>query len=354
MYSPIGAGPSLPFFWQEAPGSGTMGFTHRPKEGTMRSARWSFTCTLIAWAALGPLAAFAKPPATAWQAALDMLPQEISTVVAVDLATLRKLPAFDTLLTTLLAKNPEIGTTLDSIKSKCGIEATRTLTTLVIGMTDQEKGAVVATVTGVNDEKVTACIIALANDKNLKVTAKRTGAIVEYGVAGEHEKTYLAWPAEGLVVMASDAKDLALLKSMLEGKDKLGKRPGLEAKLKTLNNGAAIWFFTDLAQDLSPGKKMLGAAGTAEVASTTLSISLTFSMETAQTATTFAQETNEQLRRMANQLPPQMAKLITTTKIVSAGKDVTLKGAFADKDLADLMTAILAGGVSGGGNADAK
>jgi hypothetical protein len=283
-----------------------------------------------------PVLARAQSASRSWTAAQGVLPADLTVVAGVNMNVVRKSQLFTTLFPALIASEADARQTLDTIKASCSIDVVTVVSDFVVAMDKSEKGAIYMALTGVDEKKVTSCLVAVgAKMANAKITAKRTGNIVEYSESGSKDKIYAGWIGTDVLVIALDPEDKALLERMMGGKG-VGKTGDMARNIKSVNTGAAVWAAVVQKEAMSGGT-MKGGYGSLDLAGGIMNLDGHMVMGSAKEASAAAAEANKQIAGAAGSLGPDMDKVIKAVKVSSAGDELVFKMSISEKDVMTLM-----------------
>lgn len=290
-----------------------------------------------------PVLARAQGASRSWTAAQGVLPADVTVVAGMNMSSVRKSQLFTTLFPALMSSEPEARQALDTIKASCGIDAVNVVNDLVIAMDKSEKGAIyLGLAAGVDEKKVTSCLVTVgAKLANAKITAKRTGNIVEYAEAGSKDKIYAGWIGSDVLVIALDPENKALLERMMGGK---GVKTGEIARgVKAVNTGAAFWAAV-VEKDSIGTATMKGGYGAVDLAGGLLTLDGHLIVGSAKEAAAAAAEANKQMAAASGSMGPDMDKILKAVKITSSGDELVFKMSISEKDVMSLMGMLMAGG----------
>jgi hypothetical protein len=278
--------------------------------------------------------------ARAWAEAKNALPAGPTILIGVNLDTIRTSELYKTFVPAFIEKENDMKEGLGLIKSKCSIDATAVVQGVVVAMDDREKGAIFVSLKGVDEAAALDCLgkVAAAKDSKVKVTAKKTGNIVEYTKSDEKEKFYLAWLGKDVVAIATDPTDQALLKKMLGGGGGLAKSPEFGKALGKVNTNAALWGVGVKAEDLGP-MKMKMAYGAADLAGGKISAEANIVGGSAKEVSDAAAAFNKDLEKAkkGGGVPPAMQGALNSVKITAASDVLVVTGQIAEKDVLNLL-----------------
>ena len=307
----------------------------------MRIRRSLFLAALLACTAI-PLIAQAGT-SKSWTAAAKVRPADTKMIVGVNVVTIRQSTIFNTLFPTLMASEKDAQQVLDVIKGSCGIDALTAITDATVAMTDGEKGGIFLALNGVDEKKLTTCMVTVGKKMaNATITAKRTGNVVEYSESGKSDKLYVGWIGADVLVIATDPQDRTLLDKWMGGKGALNA--DMARGVKGINAGAAMWVVAMEKTTISPTATSKGGYGSLDLAGGTLTLDGHMVLSSAKEASAAAVELNKQLAGMSGNMPPDVAKMMKSVKIAASGDEIVAKASVAEKDLLNLMGMLMGGG----------
>jgi len=255
----------------------------------------------------------------AWTAARKLIPAGMETVAGVNAATAHNSQLYQTLLPSLLAKNPDAAAQLDGIKTDCGIDVIGSIDSIAVGLDSSQKGTIVVAFRGTNRSKLEACAQKRAKAKQKTLAISSTGGLTKYSGLGEDGQLYMRWIGQDVVAIATspDDKDASLAATA-------GGVAGDRALhgLSAVNTGASVWAVSSKQADLPGdlGAKMTGMYGSANVASGTIAVDVHVAVDSPTSASTAATKAESELAPMRG--APGVADLLKTVKVTAAGNEI--------------------------------
>ena len=292
------------------------------------------------------LASSAHAESKSWAAAKAVLPGDLYVVAGGNITSIQKSAIYQTLVPALLQQEQDAKEGLEMVKTTCGIDVQTAITDAVVAMRENEKGLIVAAVTGVDEAKVTSCLQKIAEKeakdkgKNKKITAKTSGKIVEYSMEGESEKIYLAWLTSDVVAMATDPTDKSLLEKLIGGKGAVAKSGDMAKAIGKANTAAALWLTVAKKAPVGEGKTkatMKMAIGNVDVAAGVVSVNGEIVLSSSAEAKAFADQVKDQMTKNSASMPAEYQKLAKSIVISSSGESVTIKFSAPEKDILSLI-----------------
>lgn len=265
-----------------------------------------------------PLAAHAD--SRAWNAAKKLIPAGMETVGGLNAATAHNSQLYQSLLPSLLAKNPDAVAQLDGIKADCGIDVIGSIDSIAVGLDSSQKGTIVVAFRGVTRGTLEACAQKRAKAKQKVLAISSAGPLTKYSGLGDDGQLYMRWVSPDVVAIATspDDKDAALAATAggVAGDHTLH---GLGA----VNTSASVWAVSNkqapLPGDL--GAKMMGMYFSANVASGTIAVDLHVACESPKAASDAAAKADGELAPMRG-LTGGIGDLLKNVKISSAGNEI--------------------------------
>jgi len=286
----------------------------------------------------------------AWAAAQNVLPGSVTIVVGANVAALKGTTVFSQVVQPLINKERDAKEGIDLVKSSCNIDVTAAVTDIVVAIDPKENGAIFLGVTGVDEAKVTACLQAVAakKDAKAKITAARTGNVVEYSATGENDKLYVAWLAADVLVMATEPTDKKLLGKMIGGKGALGKSD-VGKSIKATNTSAVVWAAVKQKESLGKGNATMKMAyGAIDLKAGTVSADVHVVVDSAAAATKAVGEFNKAAVEMQKDpksagIPQELANVLKSLKVSNKGADLNVTASMSEKELLGLINQMMAG-----------
>jgi hypothetical protein len=272
----------------------------------------------------------------AWSAAKKVLPSGLQTVLGGNLAQLHASPLFQTLWTTLLAQNKDVGGGVGSVKDACGIDLADVIDSMVVGLDASEHASIIVALRNASRTDAEACLQKLAKGGGQKLTIGKDGALTKYddGKAA----VYLRWLDKTTLAFTSSPDDKDLLTTMTAGG--IAKDKAIAPAVAAVKGDAAMLVIMNQAQDLTPlNTKMSLAYGSATLASGKISVDAHLVVENAKAASAAAASANTQLAaaKASGQLPGQVDGLVKSAAIKSAGSEIVITASLPEQDALSLI-----------------
>ena len=177
--------------------------------------------------------------------ALDIMPEDTAIIGGMSVAKLTSSKLWEQFSPQLL-DNPEAKEGLGKLKDGCGIDLTKDLDSVVIGVNGNmdEKGMIVLVKGKFDEPKVTKCLITMAEKETppKKITAKTEGKISAYTEEGG-KTVYVGWAGSDtmVIVPAAFEGDKAALEAVLAGKSSAKNNKELASLMGKVDTGSTIW-----------------------------------------------------------------------------------------------------------------
>ncbi|HEY3802359.1 MAG TPA: hypothetical protein VGL61_07115 [Kofleriaceae bacterium] len=258
----------------------------------------------------------------AWTAAKKVIPANMEMVGGINAAAAHGSALYQTLLPMALAKAGGATAQFDEIKAACGIDVIDSIDSMVFAVdATEQNGTVVIAFKGVNRSKLEACAIKHAKSQQKTLTVSQAGALTKYsGVGDGGSDVYMRWLGSDVVALATkpDDKDASLAATS----GGVASDRGLHG-LKTVDKNASMWFVSNKQADMPGdlGGKMMGAYGSANVASGTVGIDVHIGVDSPQSATAAASKAEGEIAPMRGG-QGGLADLLRTLKVAAAGSEV--------------------------------
>jgi hypothetical protein len=281
-----------------------------------------------------PLAAHAE--SRAWTAAAKLLPPDMEVVMGANVAAIRSSALFQQLYPTMLSKlGTDASAHLDAFKNTCGLDPLQKLDSVVMAVDASQQGFAVVALKAASQKDLEACFqkATKADGKTLTITTE--SGVTKY--ATDKDTFYLRWLGKDTFAMSTTPDNKDSLTKMTAGGDKAMK--GVVGKMKT---NAAIWFVTNQSQDLSQfNAKMTRAYGSADFKAGNVSVDAHLVLD--QSADQIAAQANQQLAaiKQTGSVPATFKTVLNALTIKSAGQELVMTAAMPEKDLADLVSALM-------------
>lgn len=284
----------------------------------------------------------ARADSKAWTAAKKVLPANLAVVVGVNAAPLRASDLYKELLPLVAAKAGDVQAKLDEIKATCSIDPTQAADSVVVGVDDGGKGAIVVAMKGVGQKEIEGCLGKVAKAHSKALAISKEGALVRYHLDGEAKDLYLRWLGKDTFAIATqpDDKDAtnALTGGGLSGDKVMG------ATLAQTKTGATMWMALNKQQDLDQfHTKMTGLYGSADLKSGQVNVDVHVIVDSAAAAGDIAKQTTAMVPMLASsgKVPPSMSALVKSLVIKSIGKEVVASAHASEKDIIAIVQTFL-------------
>lgn len=334
-------------------------------------------------AAVAALSAVASADTKSWNAVKSMLPDNTNVVVGANLAALRGTSIYNSVMPTLLAREPDAKSAIELAKSVCMLDLHAAVVDATFAMGEDERGVVVIALDkSVDQKKFLDCATKLVARQHAlatvtppaplpesagglksagkkpdakanakadpkpapppppapKLVTKTTGRVTEYGLDNDPKRYYAAWLSADVVAFATDPDDKALLDKMLGGK---GPKGQLTTFLGKANPNSTVWLATTKPQPVPTGGTMKGAFGTVDAAKGNVNVDMSILLSSAKDAKAFVDQSLALIASAKGAIPPQFQKLVDALKLTSSNDAANMKLSAAEKDLVGLLTLAL-------------
>jgi len=324
--------------------------------------------------------AFTAGPAFAdsksWSTAKGLLPDNVNVVVGANVTALRATSLYQSIVPTLIAKEPGIQKAIDLAKSSCSIDLHTAIVDATFAMGDDERGVLVLALDkSIDQKRVLECMTKLVTaqmtpkvDVELKsapstgglkgaskkapptatdvakapapppapkVVAKTTGKVTEYGIDSDAKRLYVAWLAPDVVAIATDPDDKPLLDKMLAGK---GTKGTINTFLAKASSSSAVWLATTKPQPVPTGGTMKGGFGTVDTSRGNVSVNMSIVMASAKEAKNFVDQATQMIASSKSALPAQFVKLVDALKLAASGDAANMRLVATEKDVLGLLS----------------
>ena len=328
---------------------------------------------------LAATAASAHADSKSWASVKNMLPDSVNVIVGANVAALRGTSLYASVMPTLLAKQPDLKTAIETAKATCSLDLDKAIVDATFAMNDDERGIlVVAFDKSVDQKKTTDCLqkvvaaqnapkAELAKDKKApkaekvdltsgkaelkpekadpkaeksdvklaaKLVVKTTGKITEYGLEGDTKHVYVAWLANDVAAFATDFDDKALLEKMIAGKGTKGAINGL---LQKSGQASTVWLAATKAQPVPTGGTMKGAFGKIDATKGNVSMDISAVLSSAQEAKQLVDQSTALIASAKANVPQQFVKLVDALKLTAAQDTANVKLVATEKDLLPVL-----------------
>lgn len=269
----------------------------------------------------------------AWTTAKTKLPGGLVAVFGINVGAIKSSELYKQFVPMLEAKAGKAKDNLDKIKTTCNIDITGSIDSVVVGMTDDQKGVIVVALKGTTQKDLETCgqKVAKAEGKTLAIT--KDGAVTKYSGMGEDD-AYVRWFSKDSLAIAEDKDALNKLTGGGIAKDVLATDAG------KVNTNAAMWVAVNKTQDIEDLKgKMTGAYGTLDLKGGNLVVDAHIILDSPKTAAEGVKQGQTQLDQVkkSGQLPKQFAPMIDSIKLSANGAELVAKAQVAEADLASLI-----------------
>jgi hypothetical protein len=300
---------------------------------------------LIALSLITFFAGEAAAQSKSWTAARAVLPGDLMLVGGGNIATVQKTALYQQVVPGLIASEAEAGAVIGMAKSGCAIDVHALVGDVTMAVDEDEHALIVVSLRGTSQAKLLACFQKLARQHGHKgkVTARKTGRIVEYSMAGERDKVYAAWLAADVVAFSNVPDDKAVLAKMIGGK---GPKGTVAAALGNVNTGAAFWAVYGKAARIDTGMNLKVGYGNVELAGGKVLIDARIVLASAKEAADCVAKTNQEIAKAqaSGDIPAQLSAVIKAVKLTAAGDEVQVKASLSEQDLMMVLGMMMQGG----------
>jgi hypothetical protein len=275
----------------------------------------------------------------AWEAAKSRLPGKLMTVMSADVDQLRTSAVLQALLPEVTARHEHVGKLIERAKTDCGIDVTTAVTGVVVAIGDDERGAVLVSLAGLNEAKVTACLKKIGKADKKVVTAKKLRGplgIVEYSAKGSTQRWLAAWPAKDVMAFATEPGDRALLEAMLGG---AGVSGDLGTAISRFDRNLAAWGAIASDSFFEPDAKMKAGYATLALAAGQATVQASFVFHSTADAAKNGADMKKQFGKKTSStvFPPELVKLMNSIEVKHVGDTVSLRVTLPDADILALL-----------------
>jgi hypothetical protein len=314
--------------------------------------------TKFAWGVAALMAASATSaradaPGDAWAAARAVLPAAPDVVVGMNLAAIRGSLLFQRLYPKLLEQAGEARQGLDELKATCGIDVQSALQGAVVFVDGQNRGAVFLSAKGVDKARVSDCLVKMSakSKKQVAVNGPDEKGIVEYS-DGTAQKLYVAYLPKGVIVIATDPNDRALLRAALSGGG-IGAGNDVGRALAATNTGATVWAIVHKPQQLDETTSMKVGYGSADLQGGNVAGELRLVLGSDKEAADAVTKANTGLAeaKKNGEVPPQLQSVVKTLKIACAtpkgagcgSPELLAKAQISEREAVEMIEKLIAG-----------
>jgi hypothetical protein len=291
------------------------------------------------------LPARADTPGDAWAVARGMVPANTQILVGLNINTIKTSQVFQTVWAQALAQSGDAKDELEKLKQTCGIDLKDALQGFVAAVDESQKGAIFVSLKGVDQKKALDCMNKAGEKekKSFSATSADAQGIIEYTEKGAKDKLYVAWLPKGVVAVATEPEDKALLQKWISGK---GPDSKVTATLSKVNSGAAIWGVVAKEQELEPGMNMKAGYGNADITGGNITADIRIILANAKQAADAAAKGQKELAQAqaAGGMPPALQSILKTVKIGAQGDEIQVKASMPEKDAISLLGMAMGGG----------
>lgn len=286
----------------------------------------------------------ADAPGDAWAVARGMVPASTQILIGANINTIKSSEVFKVVWAKAMQESGDAAAELDKLKTSCGFDLKDSLQGLVAAVDENQKGAIFISMKGLDQKKALECMNKAGEKEKKSFTASAADAqgIVEYVEKGKSDKLYVAWLPKGVVAIATEPDDKALLQKWLGGK---GPDAKTGAVLSKVNSGAALWGVVAKEQELEPGTTMKAGYGHADIAGGTISADIRVVLANAKQAADAAAKGQKELEQAqkGGGLPPALLNVLKTVKIAAAGDELQVKASMPEKEAIGLLGMAMGG-----------
>jgi hypothetical protein len=305
------------------------------------------TGLLIALAISAAAAAPARAENHAWSAGKKVLIGGQQMVVIANFAAIHDSQLFQTMWPVFLAQHKEAATMLGKTKQTCGLEPMQTIDSVVLAMqsmdANSDAAVFVVSLKGATQKEVDSCITKLEKgETGKKVSITTADGITTYDTGAD--QLYMRWLDKSTLVFSAAGKD-NLVKQTKGG---LASDKAVAAGLSGIKGDAAlavIYNGTMPLDQVAPGAKASLAYGSATLVKGNVGVDAHLVVDNAKTATDIVTKMNKQLAdvRGSSAIPAQLTALVKSVAIKSAGAEIVVTAAAAEKEVLGLITMAMGG-----------
>jgi hypothetical protein len=275
----------------------------------------------------------------AWTAAKKVLPANMFAVVGINVSTLRGSDMYKQLVPAMLAQKPDAQKHLSEIKDTCGNDVTGLVDSVVVGVDEHGKGAIVVALRNWSQKDVETCFGKMAKAHSGKFTSDKTGDFTHYHFTDKdnNKDLYLRWLAKDVVALATEPDNKDASQAAIGGG--IAGDKALAPLLAGTHSDAAVWAAINKTQDIDQVKaKMTGMYGNADVKSGNVAVDFHVMLDSDKAAADTAKQIVAFMPMLATKAPPSMAALVKSLAVKSNGKEVVLTATDTEKDVADIIS----------------
>lgn len=283
--------------------------------------------------ALVATAASAHADSKAWTTAKSKLPGGLVAVFGINMGSIKSSELYKQVVPMLEAKSGKAKDELDKIKAACNLDLTGSIDSVVVGLTDSEKGVIIIALKGTSQKDLESCGQKVAKSEGKTLSITKDGAVTKYSGMGEDD-AYVRWFSKDTLAIGDDKDSVTKLTAGGIGKDVLATDAG------KVNTSAAIWVAVNKSQDIEDLKgKMTGAYGTLDLKGGNLVVDAHIILDSPKTAAEGVKQGQTQLDQIkkSGQVPKQFAPMLDSIKLSSSGAELVAKAQVAETDLASLI-----------------
>ncbi len=283
--------------------------------------------------ALVATAASAHADSKAWTTAKTKLPGGLVAVFGINMSAIKSSELYKQFVPMLEAKAGKAKDNLDKIKATCNIDLTGSIDSVVVGMTDNEKGIIVVALKGTTQKDLETCGQKVAKSEGKTLSITKDGAVTKYSGMGEDD-AYVRWFSKDSLAISDDKDSLAKMTGGGIAKDVLATDAG------KVNTNAAVWVAVNKTQDIEDLKgKMTGGYGTLDLKGGNLVVDAHIILDSPKTAAEGVKQGQTQLDQVkkSGQVPKQFAPMLDSIKLSANGAELVAKAQVAETDLASLI-----------------
>lgn len=268
-----------------------------------------------------------------WKVVEGALPADVKTLIVVNGAKARELPAVKGFLQAIGRTGP-LASVLDGAQRGCGLDLLTSLESFVFALDPSGEGAIFLAARGLDHAALTRCV-ALGGVAPGEVQVRRDGAIVEYSVPGRPDRLVVAWPTRDVVAIPTRADDERLLRRMVGGAGAFAKSAVWREVRGRVRTDALAWAGSldlDLGTARGTLAMSLDAAGGSDV-----DVQFRIQTDAPATAARVAQEWSAAWVMFQGQLSGGWQHVIKRLTVGHRDRDVTLDATIALDKLAAMI-----------------
>jgi hypothetical protein len=281
--------------------------------------------------------------ARAWSLLRPLLPAEITIAGEVNVAALRGTDTFRQ-LRRIIEKGHDYKEALDLMKAGCQIDLAEAVQDVAFAVTDPNQTHLLVAVSfkNLDESDLLRCAEALATSKGGKgahIESKRSGAIVEYGLAGDHDHAYASWLAPDVVAFVTEPSDRDVLVKLLSGKGGFAAAPATRRAIAAVPAGAVAWAVYLKAEHLDAHEMSMATAG-ATLGGGQLQLDVSVFMSDADAAKKAAADWMVERDQLAanGRVPTALETLLKAVQFVPTAEVVHITAQTAERDFVGLLS----------------